>query len=128
MHPALGRAFDSEKGEDQQSTQEHAAVTNFTPSTTGHVTPLRQSAAGTPVRVSSARSPMDFNKHREYLRKATQSPGEGFMYTGRCMFRNKNNQVRQVLVALQKNGLNVVVFNKLRISHSTTHTYLRVRG
>jgi hypothetical protein len=80
----------------QQPLQETTAVTTHvptTPTTSGHVTPVNQSASGTPVNPSTARSPLDFNKHLQYIRQATQSPGQGFMYTGRSMYGN-NNQVK----------------------------------
>ena len=83
----------------QQSSQETTAVTTHAPTTptaSGHVTPINQSASGTPVNLSAARSPLDFEKHMQYMRQVNESPGQGFMYTGRSMYAN-NGQVKCTL-------------------------------
>ena len=64
-----------------------------TPSTSCHVT---QSSRGTPVNTS--RSPLDFNRHMQYIRQVSKSPGEGFTYTGRSMYgKNDNSQVKYII-------------------------------
>ena len=82
----------------QQSSEEASVVTGpNTPSSAGHVTPVNQSASGTAVNLSASRSPLDFNKHLQYIRQVAVSPGEGFTYTGRSMYGN-NNQVKYCLL------------------------------
>ena len=55
----------------------------------GSVTPVRQSGTGTPV----VQSPLDLNQHMTFIKQVTKSPGEGFMYHGRSMYKSHQVQV-----------------------------------